>query len=229
MDSAFCDRIAPLLRLDAVMLAVDSRTRREAASPPFCACEPCRACSPFRGATAPRRRGVQFAAGPARHSGLRALYPSVRADKWARCAFAPANATRESVPYLAKRLRPGQHSYVEVIFPGAERPVGLGQFHRIHRDPDGRVERLAGQCCHLLVREPVRRLVLACGSRGRFLFTDDRDRLSPGVWSIRLIVGAEDGDARTYEVEVSWGGDPAQSADDILASALSGLSVRRVA
>jgi hypothetical protein len=41
-------------------------------------------------------------------------------------------------------------------------------------------------------------------------------------------LGAEDGQARTYEIELSWGGDPTQTADDILASAMSGLKVRRV-
>jgi hypothetical protein len=63
---------------------------------------------------------------------------------------------------------------------------------------------------------------------GGFSITDDRDWLPPGAWLIRLIVGAEDGEARTYEIELSWGSDPTQTADDILASAMSGLKVRRV-
>jgi hypothetical protein len=135
--------------------------------------------------------------------------------------------TRLASPFLAWPSIFGQDSdsYVEVIFPGVERPVGLGQFFKIRRDPEGRVWREAP---HLAPLDQEAKWCMHLDLAGGFSITDDRDWLSPGVWSIRLIVGAEDGEARTYEVEVSWGGDQKQSADDILASAMSELKVRRV-
>lgn len=138
--------------------------------------------------------------------------------------------TRLASPFLAWPSVFGQDgdSYVEVIFPGAERPVGLGQFFRIRRDAEGRVWREAGHIATYAPSDQEAAWCMHLELAGGFSITDDRDWLSPGAWSIRLIVGAEDGEARIYEIGLSWGGDPKQTADDILASAMSGLKVRRV-
>ena len=33
---------------------------------------------------------------------------------------------------------------------------------------------------------------------------DDRDKLPAGAWIVRLLVGADDGDAHQYDVHVAW-------------------------
>jgi hypothetical protein len=59
---------------------------------------------------------------------------------------------------------------------------------------------------------------------------DDRDKLPPveNGYTIRLLVGADDGAARAFEVDLSWVGDPRLSAEEVLASALDHLAVREV-
>lgn len=59
---------------------------------------------------------------------------------------------------------------------------------------------------------------------------DDRDKLPPieGGYTIRLLVGADDGAARSFEVDIAWDGDPSQSAEEVLASALDRVAVRNV-
>jgi hypothetical protein len=49
-----------------------------------------------------------------------------------------------------------------------------------------------------------------------------------GGYVIRLLVGADDGAARTFEVDIDWNGDPALSPQEVLASALDHLAVREV-
>lgn len=56
---------------------------------------------------------------------------------------------------------------------------------------------------------------------------DDRDKLPPGEWVIRLLVGANDGDARRYDVHVAWSGDAIDGAV-VLAEGLERLHVERV-
>jgi hypothetical protein len=57
---------------------------------------------------------------------------------------------------------------------------------------------------------------------------DDRDKLPPieNGYTIRLIVGADDGAGRAFEVDISWDGDPKLTANEVLASALGRLAVR---
>jgi hypothetical protein len=59
--------------------------------------------------------------------------------------------------------------------------------------------------------------------------TDDRDKLPPveGGYTIRLL-GADDGAARAFEVDIAWDSNPRQSPDEVLASALDHLVVRSV-
>ena len=52
----------------------------------------------------------------------------------------------------------------------------------------------------------------------------DRDKLPPGQWIIRLLVGADDGDARRYDVHLAWPGD-APDAKSVLKEALDHLYV----
>jgi hypothetical protein len=59
-----------------------------------------------------------------------------------------------------------------------------------------------------------------------YWITDERDWLPPGSWTIRLIVGADDGDAHAYEVDLAWAGDEPDS-EAVLSAALDRLKVRR--
>jgi len=45
-------------------------------------------------------------------------------------------------------------------------------------------------------------------------------------YRIRLQVGADDGAARTFNVHIDWDGDPDQTLDQVLASALEQLAVQ---
>jgi hypothetical protein len=55
--------------------------------------------------------------------------------------------------------------------------------------------------------------------------TDERDWLSPGAWRVRLIVGADDGDAHAYDIGLAWTGDE-PDAQAVLNVALASLNVR---
>lgn len=127
-----------------------------------------------------------------------------------------------------------------MIFPGGFRPVGLGRLIRVRLDetgklmrpnvqlPDGRVVPGPPHYGNVAAGDPV------CDGWYLWLdiafaqdISDDRDKLPPrdGGYLIRLTVGAEDGAARTRDVHINWNSDPAQSADDVLASALEHLAV----
>ncbi len=56
---------------------------------------------------------------------------------------------------------------------------------------------------------------------------DNRDKLPPvdDGYIFRLLVGADDGAARTFNVHIDWNGDPDQTPDQVLASALEQLAV----
>jgi hypothetical protein len=53
---------------------------------------------------------------------------------------------------------------------------------------------------------------------------NDRDKLPPGDLVIRLLLGADDGDAQEYDVHVAWSGDAADGKT-VLAEALNRLQV----
>ena len=65
---------------------------------------------------------------------------------------------------------------------------------------------------------------------GELDVNDDRDKLKPidGGYTIRLLVGADDGAARRFDVDIAWDGNPKLSPEEVLASALDHLAVREV-
>jgi hypothetical protein len=115
-----------------------------------------------------------------------------------------ATLTRVGSPFLSWPSTFGQDSdsYVSVIFSDASRPVGLGRFVQI------------GTTWHFF-------LELA----GNLELTDNRDWLPPGAWTVRLIVGADDGDAHAYEVDLAWAGNE-RDPRAVLNAALDSLQVR---
>lgn len=70
------------------------------------------------------------------------------------------------------------------------------------------------------------RLALAFGLD----INDNRDKLPPveGGYAVRLLVGADDGAARAFEVDIDWDGDPNLKPDEVLATTLDHLHVREV-
>lgn len=112
------------------------------------------------------------------------------------------------------------------IYSDSGRPFGLGGFVRAARRPDGKLTRgSTGNISEYAADNEYGatwHLVLALQG---FNITDDRDKLSAGEWVIRLLVGADDGDARRYDVHVAWDGDPAQTPQAVLDSALERLAV----
>jgi hypothetical protein len=129
-----------------------------------------------------------------------------------------------------------------VVFAGGRRPVSLGKFIRVGADPqDGTLWRpetyslevgpLHGPRSFPHI-EPTSGFVATAW----YLYLaeldvhDDRDKLPPvdGGYAIRLLVGADDGAARSYEVDINWDGDPKQTAEEVLVSALERLAVREV-
>jgi hypothetical protein len=151
---------------------------------------------------------------------------------------ADGSYTRLGSPFLGWPSVFGQDndSYVEVIFPNSSRPVGLGQFHRTamvdagdYTDEGGEVH-VKSQRVFFPATGPASvqapwslHLELA----ESFGIDDGRDWLSPGEWTLRLIVGADDGDAQTFEVDVAWGGKEL-NADQVLRAALDRLAIRSV-
>ena len=63
-----------------------------------------------------------------------------------------------------------------------------------------------------------------CGRLARCLIFNDRDKLPPGEWVIRLLVGADDGGASRHDVHIAWSAD-APDYRTVLAEALVRLEV----
>jgi hypothetical protein len=159
-----------------------------------------------------------------------------------RAAGSQEPLTRLGSPFLGWPSVFGQESdaYVEVIFSSAERPLGLGRFARVKLDEHNRRVRQTlyrqdlspapipeGPALILSAPEsPEAEWHLHLELSDGYELSDERDWLSPGNWKVHLIVGADDGDAHTYEVDIAWKGDEHDS-DAILAAALDGLKVRR--
>ena len=145
-------------------------------------------------------------------------------------------------PFLAWPSAFGQDSdsYISVVFSDAARPFGLGRFSRVRVNPDGGREREARytQTVGAVVGPgPVRHFPVAADApdtrwhlhlelADSWEITDERDWLAPGSWTVRLIVGADDGDAHAYEVDVAWAGDE-PDGEAVLKAALDRLEVRR--
>jgi hypothetical protein len=138
-----------------------------------------------------------------------------------------------------------------VVFAGGHRPVSLARLIRVRLDDDGNISRPERwvttpgglglsrfpQGPNTLVLTPLSFPHFPDGeAEGWYLFlaeldvNDDRDKLPPveGGYTIRLLVGADDGAARAFEVDISWDGNPALTPEEVLASALDRLAVREV-
>ena len=156
--------------------------------------------------------------------------------------YRPAGSTdpleRLGSPFLGWPSAFGQDSdsYVSVVFSDAVRPVGLGRFGRVRVNPDDerreREARYTMRVGEIVDPGPVRHFPDAPDARwhlhlelaDQFQITDERDWLSPGSWTVRLIVGADDGDARAYDVDLAWTGDE-PDAQAVLRAALGSLKV----
>jgi hypothetical protein len=140
--------------------------------------------------------------------------------------------TRFGSPFLAWPSVFGQESdaYVDVIFAGTSRPVGIGQMMRVRRTDAGKIERgyhPAGGTW-IVMHDPADadgQWHLHLELAGNFQLTDERDWLTPGEWVLRLVAGADDGDAHTCEVHLAWRGDE-PNAEMALANLLDHLAVR---
>jgi hypothetical protein len=126
------------------------------------------------------------------------------------------------------------------VFAGGRRPIGLGKLIRVHLDEEGKLVRpiyMVGLSPggigipHIEPDNPTQ-----YGATGWYLWldlafaqdiSDDRDKLPPveGGYLIRLLIGADDGAARTFNVHIDWDADPNLDADAVLASALEHLAV----
>ena len=110
------------------------------------------------------------------------------------------------------------------VFAGAERPITLGYFLRVRRDAEDELH---------FIRERDYKpgeadawyLKLTIGLD----INDNRDKLRPenDGYVINLLVGADDGAARSFTVSINWDGDPDLKPDEVLASALDHLAVQR--
>jgi len=139
--------------------------------------------------------------------------------------------TRLASPFLAWPSVFGQESdsYVEVIFPDASRPVGIGRFMRVKLDDEGKLVRgLTAGPTAVVIHHPddadaiwYLHLELASG----WTIVDGRDWLDPGEWTLCLLVGADDGDAHAFELDLAWEGDE-PNGDALLSYVLDHLGVR---
>jgi len=137
--------------------------------------------------------------------------------------------TRLGSPFLAWPSIFGQDSdaYVDVIFADAERPVGIGRFVRVKVGADGKLTRDPTGPVVDHRDDPSATWYLHVELARDFTITDERDWLAPGEWTLRLLVGADDGDGHAYELDVAWDGDE-QDAHAVLGAALDRCAVRRV-
>jgi hypothetical protein len=123
------------------------------------------------------------------------------------------------------------------IFAGGERAIGLGRLIRAHRGQDRRLVRVVGSMSDgrqvaIVRHSPEDRSAtwfLALDLAFGLDIIDDRDKLEvrPDGYTITLLVGADDGDAQRFEVDVNWN-PHALDSDQALASLLDHLAVRAV-
>lgn len=110
------------------------------------------------------------------------------------------------------------------VFAGGARPITLGYFVRVRRDQAGDLHYVkernyrSGEADAWYLK-----LTLAFGLD----INDNRDKLPPveDGYIVRLLVGADDGTARIFNVHIEWDGDPEQSPQAVLKSALEHLAV----
>ena len=134
-----------------------------------------------------------------------------------------ATLTTLGHPSLEWPSAPDADAGAVTVFGGGVRPITLGYLVLMRRDPnDGKLHS---------VRESDQRrradaawfLRLTIG----LAITDQRDHLPPveDGYRVRLIVGADDGAARAFDVHINWDGDYSRSPAQVLRSALDRLSV----
>jgi hypothetical protein len=78
-----------------------------------------------------------------------------------------------------------------IVFAGSGRPVDFGSLRRVVNH--------AG--------DPEARWLLRLGLPDDFHIKDQREYLEPGRYTVRLVVGADEADARSYDVDVEWDGN----------------------
>jgi hypothetical protein len=125
------------------------------------------------------------------------------------------------------------------IFAGGFRPVGLARFIRVRLDAQGQIMRphavdAAGRPVPGFPHYPD-----DADATGWYLWLDlafgldildNRDKLEPveGGYTVELMIGADDGAARRFAVDVAWDGAPDRTPDQVLNSALERLAVREI-
>lgn len=109
------------------------------------------------------------------------------------------------------------------VFGGGARPITLGYLVRVRRDSAGDLHYVSeheydGKNADAWY------LKLTIGLD----INDNRDKLPPydDGYMIRLLVGADDGAARTFTVHIDWDGNPDLRPDEVLRSALERLAVQ---
>lgn len=125
------------------------------------------------------------------------------------------------------------------IFAGGRRPIGLGRLIRVRLDEQGQImrpyavdheERQIRGFPHYPDAEDAVAWYLWLELAFGLDILDNRDKLAPleTGYTVRLMIGADDGAARTFEVDVAWDGNPNLSAEQVLESILERLVVRKV-
>jgi hypothetical protein len=113
------------------------------------------------------------------------------------------------------------------VHSGSGRPIDLGRFIRAVRSPEGRLGRGAdGNIAHFASGDPNASWHLMLGLHDLSL-NDDRDKLPAGAWIVRLLVGADDGDAHRYDVHVTWS-ESRPDSQAVLDEAIEHLAIESV-
>jgi hypothetical protein len=113
------------------------------------------------------------------------------------------------------------------VYSGADRPIDFGHFIRARRSPEGRLQRgAAGNIAHTASGDPDATWHLILGLHNLSI-NDDRDKLPPGRWIVRLLVGADDGDASRCDVHIAWD-ESVGSSELVLEQALERLAIESV-
>jgi hypothetical protein len=145
---------------------------------------------------------------------------------------APDDWTSLAYPSLGWPSATGETEATEgevTVYSGSGRPIGIGLFIHARRDREGRLNRVPGtdMIASYAANDPEGASWHLCLTLHKLDIYNDRDKLQPGEWVIRLLVGADDGDAEQFDVHVAWSED-AEDGSDVLAEALDRLKVKRV-
>jgi hypothetical protein len=123
------------------------------------------------------------------------------------------------------------------IFSGVTRPFDLGELFPAMRksEPPYRLVREQGDDGKEIEDQPIR-IPVSDGGEWQFrlavnpaehAIADDRHFLWPGDWTVTLTVGADEGTAKTFDVELSWN-PTAIEEQAALNSLLDTLSISRI-